>query len=534
MNTGELFLAPQQHVERDEPRLRLADNPILIAQARRRLRLVHATPTLAIVALLAVCAVVAGFSQGRPEAWQLLYSGLLGLAGLILYVASTHQVSAIVAEDQESGLLQFHRASPTTPWTDAVGYLFGGASREYLAFGLLAPFVLLCGAMAQVGLGPAALGLLAILLAGCMYQSFALLMGLSLRNKRRRQSATVTIAILYLSGAPSLAIPGGMPTMAHLTPLPTLLELGAVPRGRIGSLSFYGIEIGNAVYATLLQVVLTVVMLSASARKLRRENGHAFSRFGAIAFLWVIALLFAGPMWGTLRAPHLAANVLWSSMAVSLAVVVALTLSVVPSYLEFGRCLRRARRAGRTPRWSEEGATIWPMAIVWCACFAGIVALYSVLGVLSGHFDLSAWGRGGALALAGAATSAIALVVGATEYVHLRHRGAARGVTVLLAFLLLGLPWILGAILGGSSDLARYIYSASPLMGLASAADAFTAQLAGRHSTLMENQSFGLISIGLTAVYAAIFHWRARDLRRDIDGRIALADAPVHHHSMVG
>ena len=115
-----------------EPILRIRDNPILVAQARRRLRAKQIRPLLLITTIIGVCATLWGFADGgKAKSWSGVAIAFLVLVMMFLFIRGTAQAAAAIGEERASGILDFQRASPTSAWTDTFGYLIGCVAREY-------------------------------------------------------------------------------------------------------------------------------------------------------------------------------------------------------------------------------------------------------------------------------------------------------------------------------------------------------------------------------------------------------------------
>lgn len=474
-----------------EPILRLLDNPILVAMGRRRLRRRHLLPAAMIVGLLCACTVL--FSLTRDDArdaWKgAVYVLLLGLGGL-LFLRGTVQIAGQLTEERRSGILDFHRATPTTPWTDAAGYLLGAPAREYALCAVILPFLLGAGLFA--GMSPLALlgSVLGLLLAGWLYHAIGLLAGLSVSNRRGTAVLAVAFVVMLLFYGPTLAR-SGLVTLAYLSPHPLLARLileGPNDAHPIGtSVAFYGLTLHPAIFTLLVQGSLLVFLVSAAARKLRREGAPAFSRPGAAAFFGLMVFLVFGGAWGVITggdevAKHVAPGDLVAAYVIAGGLLgAALILTLAPSYLEFVRGLRRARRRGRAEApWLEDSADGLPLiGLFGGLLLAGLLALLLALrGRMSGGPPMKE------LALCVAAMLVfLAFVAGAAEFTRLCLRGGARSGGLLIAFLSMVLPWMLGGILSkamGDKLLTQLIYATSPAYAIIHAASGLSAAWAGR------------------------------------------------------
>ena len=135
----------------EQPALRIVDNPLLIAQARRRLRRTDAGSTVTMSVLFATCCLLLGavFSERDGTFWHVVRATFLGLTTMALYLRGTTRVALSISEERINGLLDFHRAAPTTAWTNALGYLFGCTAREWLVAFIFLPFFLVASLMSD-------------------------------------------------------------------------------------------------------------------------------------------------------------------------------------------------------------------------------------------------------------------------------------------------------------------------------------------------------------------------------------------------
>jgi hypothetical protein len=496
-----------------EPRVRFRDNPIGIAQARRRLRRKQALPTFAVVLLLSLSAAFYGSLTGE---WMAVRSSLLVLIGTLLFLTGVTQVAATVSEDRRSRLLDFHRATPTTPWTDALGYAIGSAAREYVACAVVLPFAIAATLLAGRSLLALGVGLLEMLLCGWLYHAFAMNLALSSNRKRIPQSAGLLIALLYLVVLPLSR--AGTGVLAQLTPIPTLSALGIVAGGgNLARLTFYGAPISPLAFGFFAKGYLIAFLFWSAARKLRREGAHAFTRYGALAFFAITEFVWLGPLWAQLHNSAIVASGAAVFAAIALGLACALGASLAPQYLEYARCVRRAARHATTPHWSEEGASAAPLVpafagLVWLGT-AAVVALPSASPGPAATL-LSAK----ALLMTTCSVAVLAFAIGAIEFLRLGMRGAAKSGTFLVGFVTLVLPWIAGAIVMAASldrDLAYYAFACSPVFAGVGSIGLWAGALALDPVDPLRTHHV-VFSCAVTSALAAWFLVRGAALRRAI------------------
>ena len=523
---------------RPEPRLRLRDNPLLVAQARRRLRLRQTLPGVLIVVVLGFCGVLLALTQREREAWAGLAWFSLVLTGLALFLRAPLRLAGLVSEERQAGLLDFHRATPTSAWTDAVGYLLGIPAREYLLAAVTLPFLILGTLLAGFSL-PAVLGVFAVfLLSGLLYHAFALLAGLSLE---RRWSA-VGVAILGVVGVLTAWLPfvrSGLTAFAYLTPFPVMGELlvEGGPFGDVGTdVTFFGLELPATVFTVLVQGWLLAFLLVASVRKVRRADATLLSRPGAFLFLATALAIAAGSAWSVpgewaeeLLWPVAAAQVGVTFLVLGGATAALLLGALVPSYLERVRAQRRARKAGRRRvHWLQDGASVLPLPLAFGALLFGGLLLVVASTPADLRLPLTAW------AVVAVATETLALGFAGClgEYVRLVHRRSARAQTLLWGFLTVVLPWILSGIVAAGSGghrFALWFAAPSPLYAVAHALVHAGASWSSG-SALVSAWGAGpfVLSLAATAAYAgAFFALAARASARATADRPQASAAPT-------
>jgi len=234
-----------------EPPIRLRDNPLLLAQARRRVRREQLAKTLLVPVSLGLCIDLYGITAHDPTGtvWLGVYKLMFFIIGIVLFLRGTAQISGLMSSERTSGILDFHRASPTTGWTDAVGYLLGGCAREYLVVGGFLPFLLFAGVQAEVSIAKMAGALIVITLSATMYHLYGMMVGLTAGQKKSATGSAVGGVLLLLFFGGTLYQTGVM-VIAYLTPYPALANLGFLGSERfamVESVSLYGAHLRLAV-----------------------------------------------------------------------------------------------------------------------------------------------------------------------------------------------------------------------------------------------------------------------------------------------
>ena len=515
-----------------EPVVRLVRNPILIAQARRRLRPAQLLSSTLIFGLLGICGVLLSVvAKDRHEAFSSFeYVLLTGIGGLLL-LRGSNRVAETVREERESGILDFHRATPTTPWTDGIGYLLGCPAREYLMAGILAGFALACATASQFGLLPVLGSLVAIGTSGLLYHCFALWIGLSVAHKRGASGIVMGTLVVLLIGGWSAR---GVGAVSYFTPYPALFWLLSSKEAKITEVTFYGLPMHALVLTLLVQGSVLLAMGTAVARKLRQDDATSFSRLGTLAFFAWIAFLSLGAAWqwispasgGPLSVTASTDTaVIAGYLLVSTIAAAALLIGQVPSYLSLLRALRRARRLkSATISWLDEGGRCEPLTLgLWGLTVAGLLAIHHAMGVTRVSGPL----LGTPLLLAAAAALCYLLFVQtATEFVRIRHRGATSAVAVFVFFASHVLPFLLSFVFGASKATpGLLVMAASPIYGVWAAAAHLTEAWLPSVQDKTEPLSI-YVSLAVSLAVSAFFFIESRRSQADLARRIADSTKP--------
>jgi hypothetical protein len=472
-----------------EPLLRIRDNPLLHAQARRRTRPKPFFTMVALVGLFCIWTLwVAGTAEGNR--YHFVVIACNGLIGFLFLLRATSNISATVVFDRTSGLLDFHRASPTTPLTDAVGYIVGSSAREYVGSGIAALTALYGMHQAGVPFGNALAGLFVLFLTGLTYQCFGLFTGLVFSKQRAAKGGAmgVVISLFILS---SLFSAGALAPLYHLTPFPAFAELGIY-----GSqadkfshpLHFFTIEIQPVLYTLIIQSLAICFTLWCACRKLARAEAVAVSRKAGLVFgglLIFLALSSLWPLLSTLSAIGLssAANApedifvlngtrgflgLGVLLSGGILITAGFLIIAAPRPLHAARAWRRAKAKNRKRAfWLDDGGPVEELllchtAILWACVLAAFFEASNQKLTFLKHPDTLLLMLAIPLILALATYSTTASRIGASS-----NRG-----TFWVILLNIG-PFLLVSGLGISGQMgwekSQYILSLSPLTAIAGA-----------------------------------------------------------------
>ena len=515
-----------------EPIVRMFNNPILIAQARRRLRPAQLVSSALICGLLGICGVLLSMvAKDRQDGFSSLEYALLAGVGLVLLLRGSNRVAEAVREERESGLLDFHRATPTTPWTDGLGYLLGCPAREYLIAGILAAFALACAPMSKFGLPAIAGALLVLTVNALLYHCFALWVGLSVAHRRGASGIVIGTLICLLLGGGSIR---GLGAVTFFTPYPAISELLASPERATGPVSFYGFPIHVLVLTLAVQGSLLFALGHGVVRKLRQDDAASFSRLGTLYLFGWIAFLSLGAVWQFIvpggSGQGLASNqresdivILVGYLALSTVMAAALVIGQVPSYLTLLRSLRRARRQGTSElSWLDDGGRCEPLTLgMWVLIIAGLFVIHRamgsrVVGTLVGE---------PVAAVIASVLAYLLFVQGASEYVRFRHRGATQAVAVFVFFASHILPWLLSFVFGGaSSKTGLMVMAISPIYAVWSSAMHLGSGWLVEAATVTDAEFRPLsiyVSLAVTLAASAFFFVESRRCQRSLATQIA-------------
>ncbi|MGP0062274.1 MAG: hypothetical protein ACLQGP_01565 [Isosphaeraceae bacterium] len=428
------------------------DNPILVKHIRSRLRPQPFFASLAVVVMLCMCILWAGyqlnmFVSGGAAGW------LLALQTIILVIMGASQVNGSVNGARASGILDFHRVSPMTPIELTLGFFFGAPIREYLLFAATLPCLAVCMAFG-VPSPRAAIQLMIMLLAiTWTFHGLALLSGLMSKAKNTTGNV-IGIIVLILFFGMSL-VTGGSYSVN-------------VAEGEM-RFHFYGISLPWLPVVLIYQLPLLFFILLASTRKMRSARLHPLSKPEAIAAMITFAALVLGGIWERESYEVLEVVALYLLAAPAL----MLALMVTPNQSEYYKGLWRAHKLGRgrLPWWDDLSVNWVGLAII-----AGIVlAAGTIAGAFPGQTAPSFAGGAPAgsypLALA-TAVLVVAYFGLAFQYFQLRFGGRGKTYFSLFLFVTWLLPlvaaWIQVAAWGpSSSEESGYpFFALSPVAGI--------------------------------------------------------------------
>ena len=165
--------------------------------------------------------------QSPGFGWQSAQSAGFIFVGLLLFLRATSVVSSVVTFDRTSGLLDFHRATPTSSLSDAFGYMVGSAANEYIGAAIAGSMAFI--AMLMGGVSPffCRIGIVGAHSDGIELSSLGAIFALVIQRERAAKGAAsaVVLALLLFGSLVSLA---SIAPLYHLTPYPFAGGFGCV------------------------------------------------------------------------------------------------------------------------------------------------------------------------------------------------------------------------------------------------------------------------------------------------------------------
>ena len=256
------------------------------------------------------------FDVSSVEAARAIIFPVIILQAAILMFFGTGAVAYGIANERDSGVLDYQRMTPMSIPAKLIGYLIGLPIREYILFTLTLPFLIFAVVRGGFSWTVVAHFYLIFFMSVIVYHFTGLVSGMVTPKARRAAVfAQIFVVILYF-GLTNLSHLG-LTFFEFLTIRPALFGLvveevqrlnGEVirfPRGMTGLDSFRDIPLFNTtlhptVYTMIVQGGLVLSMWHVVARKWRSEEAPAFSKLGAAAFILGTSTLALGSGWASL------------------------------------------------------------------------------------------------------------------------------------------------------------------------------------------------------------------------------------------
>ena len=295
-------------------------NPILRMQMRRRLRakpviiwaLLTFIPCLFIFLNVYNAASFNTFEMSEAEAkiqaLKACFIPTLIVQGIILMFLGTGSVAGGMAEEKESGLLDYQRLTPMTPISKIVGYLFGLPCREYLLFAFTLPFTIISTIWGKLPIGKILLLYAIFFCVVAAYHLTAMVAGMLARKPRRASWFARILVILLYVFLPALS-QAGLTVFGHLTIYPTFFGLLASEMEGMADtefmelwevVPFYAWKLPPALFSFAILGLLMSVFIFILLRKWQQDTNHSFTKRFALIVFAVVQFLLVGSL-----LPHL-------------------------------------------------------------------------------------------------------------------------------------------------------------------------------------------------------------------------------------
>jgi hypothetical protein len=341
----------------------------------------------------------------RILALKATFLPMLIAQGIILMFLGTGSVAGGMAEEKESGLLDYQRLTPMSPMAKIMGYLLGLPCREYLLFSLTLPFTLISAIGGGLPLGKVILLYTIFFCVVLAYHLTAMVAGMLARKPRRASwFARIMVVLLYIF-LPALS-QMGLTVFGHLTIMPTLWglmqsELGEGRNKEFLQLwevvPFFSWELPPALFSFLVLGFLMVVFIFILLRKWQQDSNHSLTKRFALGVFAVLQFLMIGSL-----LPHLskemdtylflkelfpvndglAGAILFLHLILSLAVAILLLHLITPLRHTLAKGIRRIRKLklSKIPsNWDAAGSLPTALGFIGMATVVHIILLASVI-----------------------------------------------------------------------------------------------------------------------------------------------------------
>lgn len=297
--------------------LRLHANPVVWKNFKSRTRAQAAFPFLLIFIISGFITVITSagldeFSFSPVDAARTGILPLLILQSIILMFAGTGRVTSGIIHERVTGTLDYTRMTPMSPMTKVMGYLFGLPVREYMLFGVTAPFMVFLLIMGQIPLVSVLQVYIVFFSSVILYHLIGLVFGLVLKEWRLSVLFTQGVVILI-----NLVLPLfsnlGFPFLQYLTIRPVVLSqiIPLLPESADGvqlfangllssDVAFFNWSVSATVFSLLVQGMLIVTLGLMVFRNWQSTFSHSLGKLYSIGFFFGLQLFAIGTMWPNL------------------------------------------------------------------------------------------------------------------------------------------------------------------------------------------------------------------------------------------
>lgn len=498
--------AEQPRLKSAEPRdwSILTDNPIIIKQARVRLKRSSVVSWMMIIGVLSLAVIWMEF-QFNTKRYDRSAGYILGGMIFMMLIVGATALGQMITVTRASGMIDFHRLSPQSPRSLLFGFMLGGPIREYAMVLFAIPFLTL----ACVLYGTPLLGLLQILIAIFM---LTLLM----------HSLTVVSSMLTKNPNPAAAKGAAWGVFASMGMLGPLIS-GTMAVDRVAAdpmkVSFFGLPVQWPLLFSAIAAVPILFFMIAGVRRFRDDHCPSLTKKQGLAAFASFLLIGLGLLFNLEYRPRMFQHDLIrviELIAIGFWIFTSFILiaTASPERIAYIGGLRRSLRLGlrRPGAFDDRALNRWALL-----CYAALMsAALSCFGLIrhSPYDDTP---------LLPGATSATAVLVVlefglALQYFRLRLGKYAGGGMALFFFIAWFLPFMLGMAITLASTpdqeiSGMLVMSISPIFGIP----------LGSGGTFLDEvpvQSCQLAALLPTLSAVFIFNQMITSLQRRIDRRI--------------
>ncbi len=434
--------------------LAIFDNPIFVKHLRSRLRPGQALPGLAVVLIICLIIMYAGYQLNAFKNGT-AFGVVLTVQAIVLGIIGATQISAAVGGARESGILDFHRVTPMSPMAITLGFFFGAPIREYAMYAVTIPFALICVANEAPEFWGFVQIQIILFLGTWILHAFSLFNALVMKKPRAgaRGAIGLFFFIMMMSGN-LIATFGNAARFANESP-------------RLG---FFGVQLPWLAVVFIYMIPFMYFLLIASSRKMDTERAHALSKSQAVACLGTMSLLILGAIWD-ISVKYESLVVLYATMAIAM----LMTLPVTPNLGEYTKGFRRAEKQGMRNLMPWDDLALNRLTVAALAMIVLIVPTVAWQAIeMRSNPDAGRAGFQYGLTIA-IGTLVVAYVGLALQYFMLVFPKRGKVILALFLFLTWMVPVVLGVIAGvsggqGGERLGVILSSLSPLVGIAMSA----------------------------------------------------------------
>jgi len=380
-----------------EPKVRVWDNPLLIAQAQRQFRKKQLTMSLFIASALSLLVLLVCFQstqstylneQQEQSVWLGGQKFLYFMLFIALYWRGTSALIQSISEERKSGIFTFLRSTPLSPHSLTLGYLIGVNVRGYCIAGVIAPFWIGCSIAAGMGQFNALISYFYIILGAFTIHTIILAYVLHTSGRTQKWGSLLFVLAIWF-----MAIPldtAGLHTLSHMTPLPALASLAGsaqIFEMKPHVIHLFGFSLSSEIYTLIVQGIVISISIWVAARRMERDDQAVMSRPGSILVMLAIMLLLIGCDFNPINRFGLDPIKSTLSFGVIVQVVcIALSCYIIfisaPSRISFIRAARRRTDsssksdAHQLIPWYADGSSLLPLTLVLIGISSSLVALF--------------------------------------------------------------------------------------------------------------------------------------------------------------